>query len=79
MVGITERQTADIGGLAEFVGSVMASGAADVSCRDGGEAIRWVSNSLEVEVFDAGSVSYGNPDVTQGLSEAGSLVGLGSP
>ena len=77
-VGRTEFQTADIGGLAEYVGGDMASGAADVVCRDGGEAILWVSNSLEVEVLNAGTVSYyGNPEVTQKISEAGSLIALG--
>lgn len=78
-VGRTELQTVDIGGLAKYVGGDMASGSADVVCRDGGEAILWVSNSLEVEILDAGSVSYyGNPEVTQEISEAGSLIALGN-
>ena len=77
--GSADEVKASVGGVTEYDGADLRSRVATITCSGNGTATVWATDSLDVEITDAASVFYyGEPEVSESIGDAGSLVSLGA-
>ncbi len=76
--GTTDGQIASVSGVGEYDAAELVTRIAQVEVLGLGKATVWVTDELSITASESGSVAfYGAPDVTQQVSDSGTVTPLG--
>lgn len=79
LVGEVGHQEVEASGVVEYEGADLVSSTATVNASGSGSAIVHVTDELNVDAADSGTVGYyGSPTVSESVSDSGSVTGLGA-